>query len=185
MAEIPPNNGSSDSSIVSLNNPKGVSGGTLLWMLTRDRMPAAIPMIVLLRIGGVNRPRAIDEFIEAIGDTKPDKIVGIDARGFIFGALIAARLNAGFIPVRKKGKLPWQTRGIDYALEYGTNSVEMHLDAISPGETVLLADDLLATGGTAGAALHLIEQAGGNVLGSTFFIELGFLGGREKVANSG
>ncbi len=129
--------------------------------------------------------QTIDGMIDITGITKVDKVVGIDARGFIFGALIAARLNAGFIPVRKKGKLPWQTRGIDYALEYGTNSVEMHLDAISPGETVLLADDLLATGGTAGAALHLIEQAGGNVLGSTFFIELGFLGGREKVANSG
>ena len=114
-----------------------------------------------------------------------DKVAAIDARGFIFGALIAERLGAGFIPVRKKGKLPWQTRGVDYALEYGTNSVEMHLDAITPGETVLLADDLLATGGTAGAALHLIEQAGGQVLGSTFFIELGFLGGREKVSGSG
>ena len=101
------------------------------------------------------------------------------------GLVLAERLGAGFIPVRKKGKLPWQTRGVDYALEYGTNSVEMHLDAIAPGETVLLADDLLATGGTAGAALHLIEQAGGKLLGSTFFIELAFLGGREKVAASG
>ena len=109
--------------------------------------------------------QTIDGMIEATGITQVDKVVGIDARGFIFGALIAERLGAGFIPVRKKGKLPWQTRGIDYALEYGTNSVEMHLDAIAPGETVLLADDLLATGGTAAAALHLIEQAGGKVLG--------------------
>lgn len=129
--------------------------------------------------------QTIDGMIEATGITKVDKVVGIDARGFIFGALIAARLGAGFIPVRKKGKLPWQTRGIDYALEYGTNSVEMHLDAITPGETVLLADDLLATGGTAAAALHLIGQAGGRVLGSTFFIELAFLGGREKVSGPG
>jgi adenine phosphoribosyltransferase len=129
--------------------------------------------------------QTVDGMIEATGITQVDKVVGIDARGFIFGALIAERLGAGFIPVRKKGKLPWQTRGVDYALEYGTNSVEMHLDAITPGETVLLADDLLATGGTAGAALHLIEQAGGQVLGSTFFIELGFLGGREKVSGSG
>lgn len=129
--------------------------------------------------------QVIDGMIEATGITQVDKVVGIDARGFIFGALIAERLGAGFIPVRKKGKLPWQTRGIDYALEYGTNSVEMHVDAIAPGETVLLADDLLATGGTAGAALHLIEQAGGKVLGSTFFIELAFLGGRKHVGDSG
>lgn len=128
---------------------------------------------------------AIDGMIEATGLAEVDKVVGIDARGFIFGALIAERLGAGFVPVRKKGKLPWQTRGIDYALEYGTNSVEMHLDAIAPGEKVLLADDLLATGGTAAAALHLIEQAGGRVLGSTFFIELSFLGGREKVSGPG
>lgn len=128
---------------------------------------------------------AIDGMIEATGVTQVDKVVGIDARGFIFGALIAERLGAGFIPVRKKGKLPWKTRGVDYALEYGTNSVEMHLDAIEPGETVLLADDLLATGGTAAAALHLIEQTGGKVVGSTFFIELSFLNGREKLAQHG
>ncbi len=127
----------------------------------------------------------IDGMIEATGITQVDKVVGIDARGFIFGALIAARLGAGFIPVRKKGKLPWQTRGVDYALEYGTNSVEMHLDALAPGETVLLADDLLATGGTAGAALHLIQQSGAKIVGSTFFIELGFLNGREKLAQHG
>lgn len=127
----------------------------------------------------------IDGMIEATGIKQVDKVVGIDARGFIFGALIAQRLGAGFIPVRKKGKLPWQTRGVDYALEYGTNSVEMHLDALAPGETVLLADDLLATGGTAGAALHLIEQSGATIVGSTFFIELGFLQGREKLAQHG
>jgi adenine phosphoribosyltransferase len=129
--------------------------------------------------------QTIDGMIESTGITQVDKVIGIDARGFIFGALIAERLGAGFIPARKKGKLPWQTRSVDYALEYGTNTIEMHLDAIAPGETVLLADDLLATGGTAAAALHLIEQAGGKVLGSTFFIELAFLGGREKVAASG
>jgi len=87
--------------------------------------------------------------------------------------------------VRKPGKLPGSKHVEEYALEYGTNSVEMHLDAIAPGETVLLADDLLATGGTAAAALHLIEQAGGKVLGSTFFIELAFLGGRKIVSESG
>ena len=129
--------------------------------------------------------RTIDGMIDATGVLKVDKVVGIDARGFIFGALIAERLGAGFIPVRKKGKLPCRTLGVDYALEYGTNSVEMHADAIHPGETVLLADDLLATGGTAGAALSLIEQAGGKLVGSTFFIELSFLKGREKLAPHG
>ncbi len=128
---------------------------------------------------------AIDGMIESTGITQVDKVVGIDARGFIFGALIAERLGAGFVPVRKKGKLPWKTRGVDYALEYGTNSVEMHLDAIQPGESVLLADDLLATGGTAAAAMHLIEQTGATILGSTFFIELGFLKGRDKLARHG
>lgn len=129
--------------------------------------------------------QTIDGMIEATGLTEVDKVVGIDARGFIFGALIAARLGAGFIPVRKKGKLPWKTRGVDYTLEYGKNAVEMHLDAIHPGERVLLADDLLATGGTAGAALDLIQQAGGHVVGSTFFIELSFLGGRQRVSGTG
>jgi len=126
--------------------------------------------------------RAIDGMIDATGVLKVDKVVGIDARGFIFGSLIAARLGAGFVPVRKKGKLPSKTRGIDYSLEYGSNAIEIHQDAIAPGETVLLADDLLATGG---AALHLIEQSGGKIVGSTFFIELSFLNGREKLRGHG
>jgi adenine phosphoribosyltransferase len=129
--------------------------------------------------------RAIDGMIDATGVLKVDKVVGIDARGFIFGSLIAARLGAGFVPVRKTGKLPSKTRGIDYSLEYGSNAIEIHQDAIAPGETVLLADDLLATGGTAAAALHLIEQSGGKIVGSTFFIELSFLNGREKLRGHG
>lgn len=128
---------------------------------------------------------AIDGMMEFLNGQKVDKVVGIDARGFIFGALIAERLNAGFIPVRKKGKLPYQTRGIDYALEYGTSSVEMHVDAINKGDKVVLADDLLATGGTAAAALHLIREAGADLLGSVFFIELAFLNGRTRLANTG
>ncbi|MDZ4288790.1 MAG: adenine phosphoribosyltransferase [Prosthecobacter sp.] len=128
---------------------------------------------------------AIDGMIENLDGRKVDKVVGIDARGFIFGALIAQRLGAGFIPVRKKGKLPHTTRGVDYALEYGTNSVEIHVDAIAPGETVILADDLLATGGTAAAALKLIGESGATCLGSLFFIELGFLDGRTKLAGTG
>lgn len=129
--------------------------------------------------------RVIDGMIDATGVTRVDKVVGIDARGFIFGSLIAQRLHAGFVPVRKKGKLPWRTRSVDYSLEYGTNSIELHQDAIAPGESVLLADDLLATGGTAGAALQLIEQSGGSVVASTFFIELAFLKGREKLLRHG
>jgi adenine phosphoribosyltransferase len=114
-----------------------------------------------------------------------DKVVGIDARGFIFGAMLAARLKCGFVPARKKGKLPWHTKTVDYALEYGSATLEMHEDAILKGEKVLLADDLLATGGTAGAALALMEGMGAEVLGSVFFIELAFLSGREKVEKYG
>jgi adenine phosphoribosyltransferase len=128
---------------------------------------------------------AIDGMIAASGVSRVDKVIGIDARGFIFGALIAAKLNAGFVPIRKKGKLPWKTIGTSYDLEYGSATVEIHQDAVRPGETVILADDLLATGGTAAAALDLIHQLGGNVLGSVFFIELAFLNGREKLAGKG
>jgi adenine phosphoribosyltransferase len=128
---------------------------------------------------------AIDGMAEVADGQRIDKVVGIDARGFIFGAMLAARLGCGFIPARKKGKLPWRTSGMDYALEYGTASLEMHEDAIEPGERVLLADDLLATGGTAGAALQLITRMGAEVLGSVFFIELAFLKGREKVEKYG
>lgn len=128
---------------------------------------------------------AIDGMAETVSGQKVDKIVGIDARGFIFGSMLAQKLGTGFIPARKKGKLPWKTRGLDYALEYGTNSIEMHLDAITPGENILLADDLLATGGTAGAALELMKQAEANIVGAVFFIELDFLNGRDRVAGYG
>ena len=128
---------------------------------------------------------AITEMVSKIGGQKVDKVVGIDARGFIFGSLVAQKLGAGFIPARKKGKLPYKTRGLDYALEYGTASLEMHEDAIAPGEKVLLADDLLATGGTAGAALKLIQELKGDIVGSVFFIELGFLNGRDRLAGTG
>ncbi len=129
--------------------------------------------------------QAIDGMAAAIGNQRVDKVVGIDARGFIFGAMLAAHLGTGFVPARKKGKLPWKTRGLDYALEYGTNSIEMHEDAILPGEHILLADDLLATGGTAGAVLELMESYEATIVGAVFFIELGFLGGREKVERFG
>jgi len=124
---------------------------------------------------------AVEGMAESVEGQRVDKVVGIDARGFIFGALLAAKLGCGFVPARKKGKLPWRTRGVDYALEYGSASLEMHDDAVQPHENVLLADDLLATGGTAGAALTLLQQTGANVLGSVFFIELAFLHGRGKL----
>ncbi len=122
---------------------------------------------------------------EVVKGQRVDKVVGIDARGFIFGAMLAVELGCGFVPARKKGKLPWRTKGIDYALEYDTASLELHEDAINPGDNVLLADDLLATGGTAGAALELLHSMQANILASVFFIELEFLKGREKVESYG
>ncbi len=146
-------------------------------ILFKDITPVlADPKLMQMAIAGMCEP--------FVGQ-QVDKVIGIDARGFIFGAMIAQQLGAGFIPVRKKGKLPWKTRGLDYSLEYGTNSVEIHLDALAPGERVILADDLLATGGTAGAALQLIADSGATLLGSTFFIELGFLEGRQKISHTG
>ncbi|MCW9065226.1 MAG: adenine phosphoribosyltransferase [Ignavibacteriaceae bacterium] len=110
-----------------------------------------------------------------------DKVVGIESRGFIFGGMLANELNAGFIPVRKPGKLPAERESQTYQLEYGLDKIEIHKDAISPGDKVLLHDDLLATGGTAEAACKLIEKLGGEVVQLSFIIELTFLNGREKI----
>jgi adenine phosphoribosyltransferase len=110
-----------------------------------------------------------------------DAVVGIDARGFIFAAAAATKLNAGFVPIRKKGKLPFQTIEQDYALEYGHATVAMHVDALKPGARVLLIDDLLATGGTSAAAVALVQKLGGTILEAGFLIELKFLNGREKL----
>lgn len=110
-----------------------------------------------------------------------DAIVGIDARGFIFAAAAAVKLGAGFVPVRKKGKLPYQTHEQDYALEYGSATVAMHVDALKPGARVLLIDDLLATGGTAAAAAALVRKLNAQIAEITFLIELKFLNGREKL----
>ena len=115
------------------------------------------------------------------GGAKIDKIVGIDARGFIFAAAVADRLGVGFVPVRKKGKLPWKTRQTSYSLEYGESIVELHEDAVKPGETILLVDDLLATGGTAAAAVKLLDELGANLIGISVLIELSFLQGRSKL----
>ena len=124
---------------------------------------------------------AIDRF--AAFDFGPiDKIAAIESRGFLFGVPLALRLGKGFVPVRKPGKLPWKTNRIEYVLEYGTDAVEIHQDAIHDGERVLLVDDLLATGGTAGAACKLIESCGGVVAACAFTVELKFLPGRQKLA---
>ena len=110
-----------------------------------------------------------------------DAVVGIDARGFIFAAAAALKLNCGFVPIRKKGKLPYRTHEESYELEYGSNSIAIHTDAIQPGARVLLIDDLLATGGTAAATSSLLKKIGAEILEATFFIELTFLSGREKL----
>ena len=124
---------------------------------------------------------AIDLLTEKFKPGSVDVVVGIDARGFIFAAAAAVKLNAGFIPVRKKGKLPYQTIEQNYALEYGSATVAIHTDALKPGSRVLLVDDLLATGGTAAAAAALVKKLGGQILEAGFLIELKFLNGREKL----
>jgi len=124
---------------------------------------------------------AIDLFAEACAGKKIHKIVGIDARGFLFGAATARELGLGFVPIRKKGKLPYKTESAAYQLEYGEAVVEIHIDAIEPGERVVLIDDLLATGGTAAAAAKLIQKVGGELVEAQFLIELEFLNGRKKM----
>lgn len=120
-------------------------------------------------------------FADTLEGETPDKVIGIDARGFIFGAALADRIGSGFVPVRKKGKLPWETTGVAYSLEYGEAHVEIHRDAIHPGEKVILVDDLLATGGTAGAAIQLVKELGGEIICVSFLIELEFLEGRKSL----
>lgn len=125
---------------------------------------------------------AITRLCDTAEGMQIDKVVGIDARGFIFAAAVADRLGVGFVPVRKKGKLPWKTRQTAYDLEYGQAIVELHEDAVEPGETVLVVDDLLATGGTAGAAVKLLDELGARVAGISVLIELSFLHGRAQLA---
>lgn len=127
----------------------------------------------------------IDELAQRYKDVKLDKIAGIEARGFIFGAALAYALGKGFVPIRKKGKLPAATIGHDYALEYGTDRIEIHTDAIEKGETVLLVDDLIATGGTAEAACVLIEKMGGKIVECCFIIDLPDIGGRARLEKLG
>lgn len=123
----------------------------------------------------------VDRFVWFFAQKRIDKVVGIESRGFIFAPTVAYNLNAGFVPVRKPGKLPYHSAKQDYDLEYGTDSIEMHNDAVKPGEHVLIVDDLIATGGTALAAAKLVESLGGKVAGFGFLVELTFLPGRQKL----
>lgn len=125
--------------------------------------------------------RAIDELVHPYAGSKIDKIAGIEARGFILGGAMAHQLSAGFIPIRKKGKLPHETVRVAYSLEYGLDEMEMHKDAVAPGEKVILVDDLIATGGTAEGAVKLLRQMGAEIVAACFVIDLPELGGRRKL----
>jgi adenine phosphoribosyltransferase len=129
--------------------------------------------------------KTVDCFVWLFAEKKIEKVVGMESRGFMFGPIVAYDLNAGFVPVRKPGKLPWKTIKESYDLEYGTDSLEMHEDAIRPGEKVLIVDDLVATGGTAVATARLVEKLGGQVAGFGFIVELGFLDGRKQLEEQG
>lgn len=137
----------------------------------------------VLSDGGLFRS-VIDRFADEISGLGVTKVVGIDARGFIFAGAVASKLGLGFIPIRKKGKLPWTTCSAAYALEYGEAVVEMHVDAVVQGEKVALIDDVLATGGTAAAAIKLLGECGAEVVRAEFLMELGFLGGRANVGKT-
>ena len=120
-------------------------------------------------------------FASRFGVSNVDVVIGMESRGFIFGTPLALALDAAFVPARKPGKLPWKSIGFEYDLEYGTNRLEVHTDAIKPGQRVLVVDDLLATGGTANATARLVEQLGGEIVGFAFVVELGFLDGRAQL----
>jgi adenine phosphoribosyltransferase len=130
-------------------------------------------------------PKAVREcmalLLNNLRDRKIDKVVGVESRGFFFATLLAYELNAGFVPVRKPKKLPFETISASYALEYGTDCLEVHTDAIKPGDRVLIHDDVLATGGTAGAVCELVEKLGGEIVQCNFLMELSFLNGRDKL----
>src|SRR5881296_2750868 len=134
----------------------------------------------ILKDGALFRA-SIDIFLDQFQGKDIDKIVGIDARGFLFGSAVAYELGVGFVPIRKRGKLPYRTQVAKYSLEYGEAEVEMHVDALTAGERVVMVDDLLATGGTSAAAAALIRKAGGNLVEAQFLIELEFLHGRKQL----
>ena len=129
--------------------------------------------------------RAVDELVQPWAGTKVDKVAGIEARGFILGGAVAHQLSAGFVPVRKKGKLPHVTVSIAYSLEYGIDEMEMHEDAVKPGERVILVDDLVATGGTAVGAVQLLRRLGADIVAACFVIDLPDLGGKKKLEGLG
>ena len=129
--------------------------------------------------------RTVDELVQPWAGTKIDKVAGMEARGFILGGAVAHQLSAGFAPIRKKGKLPWTKVSIAYSLEYGLDEMEMHQDAVAPGERVILIDDLIATGGTAEGAVKLLKQIGADVVAACFVIDLPELGGAEKIRKLG
>lgn len=123
----------------------------------------------------------LEKLVNSLQNQKIDKVIGVESRGFFFGILLAQKLNAGFIPVRKPKKLPFNTISASYELEYGTDTLEMHVDAIQPGDKILIHDDVLATGGTAKAVYELVEQLGGEIVQMNFLMELSFLNGRAKL----
>jgi adenine phosphoribosyltransferase len=127
----------------------------------------------------------INDLAKRYKDMKIDRVAGIESRGFIIGAPLALQLGVGFVPIRKAGKLPSETIGHEYELEYGTDRIEMHVDAVSKGDRILLVDDLIATGGTAQAACSLIEAAGGTVIECAFVIDLPYVGGRKRLEDDG
>jgi adenine phosphoribosyltransferase len=129
--------------------------------------------------------RAVSEMARPFANARVEAVAGIEARGFILGGAIADRLGCGFVPLRKKGKLPWKTIGQEYTLEYGVDIIEMHEDAIRRGQRILIVDDLIATGGTAEAAVKLIARSGGEIAGATFIIDLPELGGAKKLSARG
>ena len=155
--------------------------------LIRDVPGFPKPGIVFKDITTLTKdPKGFREAVDAIADryrgSRIDAVVGIESRGFIFGAAVAYKLGVGFVPARKPGKLPAETVRAEYALEYGTDAVEIHRDGIAKGQRVLIVDDLLATGGTAAATAGLVEKLGGIVVAVAFVVDLAFLGGREKLA---
>ncbi|HWF75816.1 MAG TPA: adenine phosphoribosyltransferase [Caulobacteraceae bacterium] len=129
--------------------------------------------------------RAVDELVQPFAGMKIDKVAGIEARGFILGGAVAHQLSSGFVPLRKRGKLPHQTRAVEYALEYGSDVMEMHVDALVAGEKVMLVDDLIATGGTALAAVQLLKDAGAQIVAAAFVIDLPELGGAARLRDAG
>ncbi|WP_367718404.1 adenine phosphoribosyltransferase [Nitratireductor sp. GISD-1A_MAKvit] len=129
--------------------------------------------------------RAVDELVHPYAGSKVDRVAGIEARGFILGGAIAHQLSSGFVPIRKKGKLPHDTVRVAYSLEYGIDEMEMHTDAVAPGQKVILVDDLIATGGTAEAAVKLLGQMGAEIVAACFVIDLPDLGGRKKLETLG